>query len=86
MEVLQDRLQTLGIDWTVFEEDPLLFFILIQRLSGKFRGNIRRYGPLLSLINHRHWRWQIEMMWEVLFNRPIQEDSYSLTEILINLL
>jgi len=25
------------------------------------------------------------MIWEVFFNRPIQEDSYSLTEILINL-
>ena len=83
--VLQDRLQTLWLDWTVFEEDSILFCTLKQRLSGKFRGNLRRYGLLLSLINQRHWRWQIEMMWEVLFNRPIQKDSYSLTEILINL-
>jgi len=24
------------------------------------------------------------MMWEILFNRPIQEESYSMIEILIN--
>jgi len=83
--VLQDRLETLGLDWTVFEEDPILFCTFKQRLYGKFRGNLRRHGPLLSLINQRHRRCQIEMIWEVLFNRPIQENSYSLTEILINL-
>jgi len=83
--VLQDRLQTLGLDWTVFEEDRILFCTHKQKLSGKFRGNLRRYGLLLSLIKQRHWRWQIEMMWEVLFNRPVQGDSYSLTKILINL-
>ena len=85
VKVLQAKLQILGLDWTVFEEDPILFCTLKQRLHGKFRGNLRRYGLLLGLMNQRHWRWQIDVMWKVLFNRPIQENSYLLTEILINL-
>jgi len=44
-----------------------------------------KYKPLLSLINQRHWQWQVDMMWETLFNRSIQEDSYSMTETLITL-
>jgi len=85
IKVLQNKLRVLGLDWTVFEEDPILFCIFKQRLSGKFRGNLKKYKPLLSLINQRHWRWQVDIMWEILFNRPIQEDSYSTIEILINL-
>jgi len=34
---LQDRLQTLGLDWVVFEEDSILISTLKQRLSGKLR-------------------------------------------------
>jgi len=84
IKVLQNKLRTLGLDWTVFEEDPILFCTFKQRLSGKFRGNLKKYQPLLSLINQGLWQWQVDMMWEILFNRPIQEDSYSMIEILIN--
>jgi len=66
VKVLQNGLQFMGLDWTVFEEDPVLFCTIRQRLSGKFRKHLRRYRPLLDLINQRHWRWQIEMVWEVL--------------------
>jgi len=62
----------------------MLFCTFKQSLSGKFRGNLKKYQPLLSLINQRHWQWQVDMMWEILFNRPIQEESYSMIEILIN--
>jgi len=69
----------------VFEEDPILFCTFKHRLSGKFRGNLKKYQPLLSLINRRHWQWQVDMIWEILFNSPIQEDSHAMIEILINL-
>jgi len=85
IKVLQNKLRILALDWTVFEEDPILFCTFKQRLSGKFRGNLKKYQPLLSLINQRHWLWQFDMMWEIFFNRPIQEDSCSMIEILINL-
>jgi len=35
--ILQDKLQTLGLDCTVFEEDLMLFCNLIQRLFEKFK-------------------------------------------------
>jgi len=85
IKILQIKLRILGLDWTGFEEDPILFCIFKQRLSGKFRGNLKKYKPLLSLINQRHWQWQLDVIWEILFNRPIQEDSYAMIEILINL-
>ena len=58
---------------------------LKHRLQGKFGGNFLQYRPLLGLINQKHWRWQIDKIWKALFNRPIQADSYSMIEILINL-
>jgi len=36
IRVLQNKLRILGLDWTVFEEDPILFCIFKQRLSEKF--------------------------------------------------
>jgi len=83
IRVLQNKLQILGLDWTVFEEDPILFYTFKQRVSEKVCENLTKYKPLLSLINQRHWQWQVDMMWETLFNRPIQEDSYSMIEKLI---
>jgi len=85
VEVLQDRLQTLGSDWTVFEEDPELFCTLKQRLLGKFQKKLQKYGLLLHLVNQKHWRWQITMIWEVLFNEPIHDHSFEWTKTLINL-
>jgi len=40
--ILQNKLRILGLDWTVFEEDPILFCTFKQRLSGKFRGNLKK--------------------------------------------
>jgi len=40
--ILQDKLQTLGLDCTVFEEDPILFCTLKQRLFGKFQKNLQK--------------------------------------------
>jgi len=40
IQVLQNKLRILGLGWTVFEEDPILFCTFKQRLSGKFRGNL----------------------------------------------
>jgi len=85
VETLQDKIQALGLDLTVFEEDPILFCTLKWRLFGKFRKHLRKYRPLLFLINRKHWQWQVDMIWEILFNRPIQEDSYALIEVLIDL-
>jgi len=85
VKILQDKLQALGLTLTVFEEDPILFCTLKRRLFGKFRKHFRKYKPLLFLINRTHWQWQAEMIWEILFNRPLQEDSYTLIEILIDL-
>ena len=56
-KVLQNKLRILGLEWTVFEEDPILFCTFKQRLSGKLRGNLKKYQPLMSLINQRHWQW-----------------------------
>jgi len=69
---------------TVFEEDPVLFCTFKQRLSGKFRGNLKKYKPLLNLLNQKHWQWQVDVIWEILFNIPIQENSYARMEMLIN--
>ena len=82
VEVLQNELHSIGLDGTVLDEDPVLVFALKTRLSRRFRRKLLKYKPFLKLINQRHWRWQIEMIRVVLFKKPIQEDSYSLTEIL----
>jgi len=84
IKTLQNKLRILGLDCTVFEDDPILFCTFKHRLSRKFRGNLKKYQPLLSLINQRHWQWQVDAIWEILFNSPIQEDSYAMIEILIN--
>ena len=52
--ILRNKLRILGLGWTVFEEDPILFCTFKQRLYGKFRGKLRKYQPLLSLINQKH--------------------------------
>jgi len=70
IKTLQDKLRILGLDWTVFEDNPILFCTFKHRLSGKFRGNIKKYQPLLSLINQTHWQWQVYVIWEFLFNSP----------------
>jgi len=85
VKILQDKLQALGLTLIVFEEDPILFFTLKRRLFGKFRKHFRKYKPLLFSINRTHWQWQVEMIWQILFNRPLQKDSYVLIEILIDL-
>jgi len=62
VEILQDKLQALGLDLTVFEEDPILFCTLKRRLFGKFRKHYRKYKPLLFLINRIHRQWHVEMI------------------------
>jgi len=52
--ILQNHQHSLGLEWTVFEEDPILFRTLKQRLYGEFRRKLRKYQPLLNLINQRH--------------------------------
>jgi len=84
IKTLQDNFRICGLDLTVFEEDPLLFCTFKQRLFRKFRGSLRKYKPLLCLINQKHWLWQVDMIWESLFNTPLQEDSYMILETLIN--
>ena len=84
IKTLQNKLQILGLVWTVFEEDPILFCTFNYRLSGKFRGNLKRYQPLLSLVNQRHWQWQVDVIWEFLFNSSILEASYAMIETLLN--
>ena len=83
--ILRSELQILGLDWTVFEEDPILFCTLKQKLYGMFCGKFRKYQPLLHLINQRQWRGQVNMIWENLFDGSIQGDSYARIETLINL-
>jgi len=53
--ILRSELQILGLDWTVFEKDPILFCNLKQKLYGMFCGKFRKYQPLLHLINQRQW-------------------------------
>jgi len=84
IKTLQNKLEILGLDLTIFEEDRILFCVFKQRLYGKFRGNLKKYKPLLSLINQRYWWWQVDVIWEFLFNSPILEDSYAIIEALIN--
>jgi len=84
IKTLQDKFRIYGLDLTVFGEDPILFCTFKQRLFGKFRGSLRKYKPLVCLINQKHWLWQADMIWESLFNKPLQEDSYVIVETLIN--
>jgi len=84
IKTLQNKLRILGLDLNVFEEDPILFCTFKHRLSGKFRANLKRYQPLLSLVNQRHWQWQVDVIWEFLFNSSILEASYAMIETLLN--
>jgi len=85
IKISQDKLQALGLTLMVFEEGSILYCTLKGRLFGKFRKHLRKYKPLLFLIDRTHWQWQVEMIWEILFNRPLQKGSYVLIEILIDL-
>jgi len=62
----------------------MLFYTFRQRLSGKLQGNLKKYKPLLSPINQKHWWWQVDVIWEFLFNSSILEDSDAMIETLIN--
>jgi len=84
IKTLQEKFRICGLDLTVFGEDPILFCIFKQRLFGKFRGNLLIYKPLICLINQKNWSWQVNMIWETLFNKPRHEDSYAILETLIN--
>ena len=52
--IVRSELRILRLDWTVSEEDPILFCTFKQKLYGTFRGKLAKYQPLLHLINQRH--------------------------------
>jgi len=72
VKVMHNNLLCMGLDIAIFEEHPILFCTFHQKLHGRFQGRYRKYQPLLCLIYQKHWRWQVDMMWEIFFNRPIQ--------------
>jgi len=52
-DILQDKLQLLGLGLAIFEEDPILFYTFKHKLAGKFRGNLKKFQPLLGLITQK---------------------------------
>jgi len=70
---------------SLFWEDPILFCTFMQKLYGTFCGSYQKYQPLVHLINQRHWRCQVNIMWEILSPGSPKKDSYVEMETLINI-
>ena len=72
IKVLREKLWVVGLQLDVFEEDSILFNKLKHRFGKKFQeGKFHKYHTFIELIYQNDFQWQIDTIWEVLFNtRP----------------
>ena len=69
IKILKERLRVVELQLGVFKEDFILFGKLKYRLGRKFQvGEFYKYHTLVELINQNDFQWQIDTIWEMLFN------------------
>ena len=84
IKVLREKLQDVGLQLDVFNEESMLFSKLKDRLGRKFQvGEFYKYYTLIGLINEKDFKWQIATIWERLFNIKPGEECYGSLEILL---
>ena len=67
-----------------FKEESILFSKLKNRLGRKFQvGEFYKYYTLIKLINQKDFQWQIDTIWERLFNLKPGEECYGSLELLL---
>jgi len=67
----------------VFEEDSILFNKLKHRLGRKFQvGEFHKYHTFIELINQNDFQWQIDTIWEVVFDITPGEGCYELESLI----
>ena len=78
IKVLREKLKV------VFKEDPILFGKLKYRLGRKFQvGEFYKNHTLVGLIDQNDFQWQIDTIWEMLFNIKPREECYGFLESLL---
>jgi len=66
-----------------FKEESFLFCKQKDRLGRKCQvGEFHKYRTFIELINQNDFQWQLDTIWEVLFNRGPGEECYGLLETL----
>jgi len=84
IKVFIEILRVVGLQLVVFKEDSILFRKLKYRLGRKFQvGEFYKYHTLIGLINQNDFQWQIDTIWEMLFNIKLGEECYGLLELLL---
>ena len=68
----------------VFGEDPILFNKLKYPLGRKFQvGELHKYRTFIEPTNRNDFQWQLDTIWEVLFNRGPGEECCGILETLL---
>ena len=84
IKILKERLRVVGLQLDIFKEGFILFGKLKYRLGRKIQvGEFYKYHTLVGLINQNDFRWQINTIWEMLFNTKPGEECYALLESLL---
>jgi len=84
IKILWEKLQYVGWQLDVFKEESILFSKLKDRFSRIFQvGEFHKYCTFIELINQNDFQWQLDAIWEVLFNRGPGEECYGLLETLL---
>jgi len=64
--------------------ESISFSKLKDRLGRKFQlDDFHKYRTFIQLINQNDFQWQLDTIWEVLFNRGPGEECYELLETLL---
>jgi len=84
IKVLKEKLQGVGLQLVVFKEETILFNKLKNRLGRKFQvGKFYKYYTLIRLINQKDFQWQVDTIWERLFNLKSGEECCGSLELLL---
>jgi len=83
IKVLGEKLQDVGLQLDVFKEESILFSKHKDRLGRKFQvSELHKYRTFIELTNQDDFQWQLDPIWEVLFNKRSGEECYELLETL----
>jgi len=84
MKALRAKLQDAGLQLHVSDEEVILFSKLKNRLGRKFQvGEFYKYYILIGLTNQKDFQWQIDAIWERLFNIKPGKEFYESLELLL---
>jgi len=72
-EILNERLQTIGLNSDYLKNEPVLFELFRQKLYKKLN---RYYYELVDLIDSENFVWQIKIMWTVLKTKQSKKLNY----------